>query len=193
MTPAIPTLVTARLQLRPLCLADAPAVQQAFSHWDIVQFLSSVIPWPYPEDGSLTFIREIALPAMARGTAWHWSIRPAEAPDRLIGVISLQDEPDNNRGFWLAAAWRGRGLATEASVAVTDFWFETLGRPVLRVPKAIANTPSRRISESSFMRVVASVERDYVSGRLPAELWEITREEWQARPRRRPPAPAGSG
>ena len=182
----IPTLETPRLLLRPLCLADAPAIQQEFPRWDIVQFLSAVIPWPYPDDGAVSFIRDIALPAMARGTAWHWSIRPAEAPDRLIGVISLLDEPDNNRGFWLASAWRGRGLATEAAIAVTDYWFETLERPVLRVPKAIANTPSRRISESSSMRVVASVERDYVSGRLPAELWEITREEWRARPRSNP-------
>jgi [ribosomal protein S5]-alanine N-acetyltransferase len=31
------------------------------------------------------------------------------------------------------------------------------------------------------MRVVATVERDHVSGRLLAEIWEITAEEWRAR------------
>jgi hypothetical protein len=31
------------------------------------------------------------------------------------------------------------------------------------------------------MRVIATVERDYVCGRLPAEIWEITAEEWRAR------------
>ncbi len=70
---------------------------------------------------------------------------------------------------------------TEAAEAVTDFWFEVLGRPVLRVPKAVANGPSRRISERSGMRVIARDERDYVAGRLPSELWEITREAWRAR------------
>ena len=70
---------------------------------------------------------------------------------------------------------------TEASDAVTDFWFNTLKFPVLRVPKAIANTASRRISQRQGMRVVDTVERDYVSGRLPAEIWEITAEEWNAR------------
>jgi ribosomal-protein-alanine N-acetyltransferase len=30
------------------------------------------------------------------------------------------------------------------------------------------------------MRVVALVERDYVCGRVPAEIWEITAEEWRA-------------
>ena len=54
---------------------------------------------------------------------------------------------------------------------------------MLRVPKAIANTASRRISEKQGMRVVAVVERDYVTGRLPAEIWEITAEEWNGRRR----------
>lgn len=31
------------------------------------------------------------------------------------------------------------------------------------------------------MRVVAVGERDYVGGRLPTEVWEITAEEWRAR------------
>lgn len=179
----IPTLKTRRLLLSPLSLADAAAIQERFPRWEIVQFLSSVIPWPYPDDGALTFIRDSALPAMARGTAWHWSIRPLATTDELVGVISLMDEPENNRGFWIASEWQGRGFATEAADAVTDFWFETLGRLVLRVPKAIANTPSRRISVTSGMRVVASGERDYVSGRFPAETWEISREEWRSRSR----------
>jgi hypothetical protein len=33
------------------------------------------------------------------------------------------------------------------------------------------------------MRVVAVEERDYVSGRLLTELWEITAEEWNAKAR----------
>jgi RimJ/RimL family protein N-acetyltransferase len=176
-------LETRRLLLRPLSLADASAVQERFPRWEIVQFLSSVVPWPYPDDGALSFIRDIALPAMARETAWHWSIRPKATPDELIGVISLLDGPEDNRGFWIAPEWHKCGFATEAADVVTDFWFETLGRLVLRVPKATANTASRRISVNSGMRVVASCERNYVSGRLPAEVWEITREEWRARSR----------
>ena len=44
---------------------------------------------------------------------------------------------------------------------------------------AVANVASRRISEKTGMRVIATVERDYVSGRLMAEIWEITAEEWR--------------
>jgi ribosomal-protein-alanine N-acetyltransferase len=177
---AIQTLETRRLSLRPLDLSDVDAVQEVFPRWEIVQFMSSRVPWPYPADGALTFVRDVALPTMEEGMAWHWSIRPNEAPDELIGIISLMDEPDNNRGFWLVPEWRGRGLTTEAASVVTDYWFETLGKPVLRVRKATANVPSRRISERGGMRIIASGERDYVSGRLPADLWEMTREEWRA-------------
>jgi hypothetical protein len=56
------------------------------------------------------------------------------------------------------------------SVSVTDFWFATLRCPVLRVTKAVANAASRRISEKQKMRLVGTEERDYVSGRLQAEM-----------------------
>jgi RimJ/RimL family protein N-acetyltransferase len=70
---------------------------------------------------------------------------------------------------------------SEACGVVTDYWFETLDFPLLRVPKAAANTASRRISERQSMRIVVTEERDYVSGRLLTEVWEITAEEWRAR------------
>lgn len=176
----IPILETRRLTLRPLDLSDIDAVQEVFPRFEIVQFMSRMIPWPYPADGALTFIRDIAIANVEAGIAWHWSIRPLEAPERLIGIISLMDEPDNNRGFWLVPEWWGRGLTTEAAKVVTDYWFETLGKSVLRVWKATANIPSRRISERSGMRIIASGNREYVSGLLPADLWETTREEWLA-------------
>jgi RimJ/RimL family protein N-acetyltransferase len=70
---------------------------------------------------------------------------------------------------------------TEAVVAVNDYWFDVLGFAVLRAPKAVANIASRRISEKTGMRIVATQEDDYVSGRLPGEIWEITAEEWRTK------------
>jgi len=68
---------------------------------------------------------------------------------------------------------------SEAVVAVNDYWFDVLGFSVLRVPKAIENTASRRISEKTGMRVVALEERAYVSGTFLSEIWELTAEEWR--------------
>jgi len=70
---------------------------------------------------------------------------------------------------------------SEACSPVTDYWFDVLKFPVLRIAKAIANEPSRRISLQQGMRIVTTDERDFVSGRLPAEFWEITAQEWHER------------
>ena len=178
-----PTLETLRLLLRPLELADAEQVQAIFPHWEVVRFLAGRVPWPYPHDGAHHYIRNLALPAVERGDEWHWMLRLKTKPEQLIGCISLMKGENDNRGFWLGVPWQRQGLMSEACEIVTDFWFETLGFPALRAPKAVGNIASRRISEKSGMRLVARKERDYVSGRFLAEIWEITANEWRARHR----------
>jgi [ribosomal protein S5]-alanine N-acetyltransferase len=179
-----PNLETGRLLLRPLTLEDAPRIQELFPHWEMVRYLANVVPWPYPADGARQFLEHVALPAVARGEQWHWSLRLRTDPGNLIGSISLRMGEKENRGFWLGLSWQGQGLISEACEPVTTFWFETLGFPVLRIPKATANLASRRISEKQGMRLVATEERDCVSGRLLTEIWELTAEEWAAQRQR---------
>ncbi len=170
---------TERLILRPLEVADAEQIQVVFPHWEIVRYLMNRVPWPYPPDGALCYCRDIAIPQMEREEAWHWTIRLTSEPAQIIGSISLVRGDKDNRGFWLIPKWRGKGLMSEACVWVNDFWFETLEFTVLRISKAVGNTTSRRISEKQGMRLVGHGEKDYVSGRLPSEIWEITAEEWR--------------
>jgi hypothetical protein len=84
MTMDIPTITTARLILRQLELADADAVRELIPRRKIVRFLASYVPWPFPPEGALTFIRDQALPAMRRGKVWHWSIRVGSATARFF-------------------------------------------------------------------------------------------------------------
>ena len=167
-----PILETQRLLLRPLTLQDAEPIQVLFPQWEIVRYLNAIVPWPFPEGGALAHIRDHAQPAMERGDEWHWTLRPK-------GRIHLARGEHNNRGFWILPQWQGQGLMTEAVIAVTDYWFDVLKFPVLRAPKAIANIGSRRISEKTGMRLVGVIEGDYVSGRLPGEIWEVAAEEWR--------------
>jgi [ribosomal protein S5]-alanine N-acetyltransferase len=175
----VPDGRTERLLLKPLELADAEQIQKIFPHWEIVRYLLNRVPWPYPPNGALHYCRDEALPQMRRGDAWHWTIRLSAEPRQVAGIITLRRGERENRGFWLGLPWHGRGIMSEACAWANDFWFETLGFPVLRVAKAVDNAASRRISERQGMRVVALEERDYVCGRLPAEVWEITAEEWR--------------
>jgi RimJ/RimL family protein N-acetyltransferase len=173
-----PELQTARLILRPLQMEAAEQVQQLFPQWEIVKYLNARVPWPFPSDGVISHYSSHSLPAIERGDEWHWTLRLKSSPDKIIGAISLM-QGDNNRGFWLIPEMQGQGLMTEAVIAVNDYWFDVLNFPVLRAPKAVANITSRRISQKTGMRIIATGESDYVSGRLPTETWEITAEEWR--------------
>ena len=187
-----PTLETARLLLRPLQLEDAEQVQLIFPQWQIVQYLNARVPWPYPPDGVRAFYRDFTLPAIERGDEWSWTLRLKTSPDQIIGNVHLLRGDENNRGFWLAPEFHNRGLMTEAVIATNDFWFDTLGFTRLRVPKAVANFASRRISEKTGMRLVA-IEPDhaFVCGNMPAEIWELTRDEWHALRAHLPSLPSG--
>ena len=172
----IPTLTTERLILRPLIAEDAVQIQQRYPRWEIVRYMVASVPWPYPENGAENYVNNVALPDMAKGIAWFWTIRRREAPDELMGLICLYDVEDNNRGFWLAPEFQGQGYMREASIAATDYWFNTLNKPVLRAPKAAANSRSRRISDSSGMRLIRTEKKAYVSGLLdnayPASVFQ---------------------
>jgi ribosomal-protein-alanine N-acetyltransferase len=174
-------LETKRLRLVPLTIGDADQIQAHFPQWDIVRFLLRGIPWPYPSDGAFTWCRDVALPQVERGEAWHWTMRLKAKPNQVLGLISLMTGEDDNRGFWIVPEWQSQGLASEAADAVTAYWFDVLKFPVLRAPKAVANVASRRISEKQGMRVIRTELREYVCGQLPAEIWEITADEWHAR------------
>src|ERR1700753_2829894 len=112
-------LSTDRLLLQPLQIADARQAQQLFPHWEIVQFLNTRIPWPFPADGVLSYYRDVAIPAMERSEEWHWTLRLKASPGQLIGAVYLLPKFGvasgyASRGFWLGLPWHGRGLMTEA-------------------------------------------------------------------------------
>jgi ribosomal-protein-alanine N-acetyltransferase len=177
----IPEGRTEHLLLKPLALADAPQIQAVFPHWEIVKYLAAVVPWPYPPDGADRYLREVALPEMESGSGYHWSIRLAAQPAQIIGCIALFPNNENeNRGFWLDPRHQRQGLMTEACAWANDYYFNVLGAQRLRAPKAAANLASRRVSEKQGMRLIHTGEKDYVSGRLPSEIWELTAEEWRA-------------
>lgn len=67
---------------------------------------------------------------------------------------------------------------SEAAIAVTDFWFDVLAEEIMRIPKAIENLGSVKISQRSNMRPIRTEIREYVGGKMMSQIWEITRGEW---------------
>ena len=179
-----PTIQTSRLVLRPLAPSDAPAIQRHFNNWNIIRRLASVVPWPYPDDGAETFIRQQLGKIAAGEEIYQWVLVLQSGDGEAIGNISFRprsDDPKGNRGFWLAEPYWNRGLMTEAISAVNDFAFGTLGIESFHVCNAASNTASRRVKQKTGAEFVGTVELLHHDGQSKAERWKVTRESWPAR------------
>ncbi len=184
-----PTLETARLWLKPITFADAPAIQRRFDQWEVVRFLDAAVPWPYPADGAMTHLTDY-LAEPARPGRFGWGLWLKHGPDELIGRIDLwavDSERDaagqwrDQRGFWLDPAFAGRGLMTEAADRVTDFAFRDLGWPRLILSNAAPNIGSGRIKQKQGARLIARETKAFVSGDFEREVWLLEAEDWLGR------------
>jgi RimJ/RimL family protein N-acetyltransferase len=148
--PPIPVLETERLILRPPCERDVPAIQRRFAQWEVVRYLTSDVPWPYPDDGAAVHFKRMSAD-IAGGQKSHWAITLRGGDDELIGLITLWADDGvscDQRGFWLDPEFWGRGLMTEAANQVTDYALLELGWPQLWLNNAEVNPASHRVRRS---------------------------------------------
>ncbi|HEY5070567.1 MAG TPA: GNAT family N-acetyltransferase [Caulobacteraceae bacterium] len=187
--PPTPLFETARLWLCPCSPADVPAVQRRFPRWEVVEFLSAVVPWPYPADGAHQNMVE-TLNQLAAGSKSHWSLFLKEGgPGEMVGRISLWPDDGQSRdmrGFWLDPDFRGRGLMTEAADRVTDYALEELGWPRLWLSNAQPNLGSARVKQRQGAKLIATEPGKFVSGEFPRQVWLLTAEAWAGRAGRPP-------
>ena len=179
-----PVLETRRLILRPLSLTDAPAIQRHFNNWKIIQNLAVVVPWPYPDDGAETFIRQHLEKIAAGQEIYQWVLALRSGDGEAIGNIRFcprTEAAKGNRGFWLAEPYWNQGLMTEAIEAVNDFVFKTLGLESFSVCNAVSNAASRRVKQKTGAEFVGHIELAHHNGQSKAEKWKVTREGWLGR------------
>jgi RimJ/RimL family protein N-acetyltransferase len=134
---------TERLLLRPGFPEDAPALAKAIGDERVVRNLA-VVPWPYSLRDAEAFLaapRDPVLPSLLIVE------RTAEAP-RLVGACGLGRRASGavEIGYWIARSDWGRGIATEACVAVIDI-ARTLGIPALEASHFLDNPASGRVLE----------------------------------------------
>ena len=102
-----------RLVLRPLRLADAPAIVTGLNDFEVTRYLTRV-PYPYTEADAQHWLATLKPPVP--GVA-HFAIElPGEG---MIGVVSIENE----LGYWLDRHFHSRGLMTEACDALLDWHF----------------------------------------------------------------------
>jgi RimJ/RimL family protein N-acetyltransferase len=116
-----PVLRTPRLLLRPLTVADAPAVFAYASEPGFFQFIDDVpaeVRAAYQPRHAEEHLRDLL--ALAERGYPNWGIVP-EGTDRPVGAVRFRPAVEDGTpelGYALAAAWRGQRLATEAAGAV---------------------------------------------------------------------------
>jgi [ribosomal protein S5]-alanine N-acetyltransferase len=175
-----PKLSTERLVLRPPAHADIPTWQRYFDDWQVIQQLSTDVPWPYPEDGVAEHWDLRVRPGLQAGTSWHWAITERQRPSVLIGSIDLTpgDTKHGHRGFWLGRPFWGRGYMTEAITAVQDWIFTQTEMPEILVMNARSNSSSRRIKEKTGAEFLRTETAPHNSGDTETEVWVVRREAW---------------
>lgn len=159
--PAIPTLETERLRLRPFVRADAATVQLLAGAAEVAATTLN-IPHPYPPGTAERWIATHPVIA-AGGNGLNWAIE-RRADGALLGSISLGIVPAHRRaelGYWLGLPHWNQGYTSEAARRVVAFGFDTLGLHRLQATCFTRNRPSARVMEKAGL-VYEGVLRGYV-------------------------------
>lgn len=120
-----PTLVTDRLYLRQLTLADAEDIFTYFSRDEVTKYydLESFTEVEQAEK----FIRSM-LTRYEKQEGFRWGITLKDAPERIVGTIGFHNwQKEHSRieiGYELAPEYWRQGLMTEAMEVVVDYGFQ---------------------------------------------------------------------
>jgi ribosomal-protein-alanine N-acetyltransferase len=174
---------TQRLRMRPFVEDDVEALWPSVSDPEFPKMMT----WPVhvDRDDTRAYIREMAEDIKQnRGVAWA-----IEHEGRAIGSIGLDaltwqvgavrcDRAE--LGFWVARAWWGKGIVTEAAHAVVKFAFDTIGLHKVTVGCFVDNLASKRVIEKVGFRFVGRSEDDvWRDGAWHGHLrYELTAPEW---------------
>ena len=174
----MPDLHTPRLLLRQLCLEDFEAYAEICADPEVMRYIGDGTP----------LARDMAWRNMATMLG-HWRLRGYgvwAAVDRAtgslvgrIGCWNPEGWPGFEIGWMLRRACWGQGYATEGAREAMRFAFEELNQPHVISLIHPDNAASIRVAQRLGERLSGSAE---IFGK-PADIYRLTREEWQAQVR----------
>lgn len=167
------------LQLRPI--ARDP---------EVVRYISDGQPWS--DERIQDFVQRQVAGFAARALCF-WRLLPKEAlgvkdAEQMIGFCGLQPLPETSEieiGWWLARAWWGKGLATEAA---REAMRDAFDRGRLERIVAIA-LPENRASTHVMEKLGMHFERETTNRGFRVVLYAINRAEHMAARQRARTAP----
>ena len=178
-----PVLETARLVLRPYRLADAADLQRLAGDRRIAA-TTATIPHPYPDGEAEAFIG--AHEARWRDGTHLTCAVTARGVDTLVGAVGLVFAAEHARaelGYWIAVPAWGRGYATEASEALCEYGFTTLGLHRIEARHVAGNPASGAVMRKLGMQQEGVLRRHKVKWNTLHDLvvCGVLAEEWARR------------
>ena len=143
----LPTLTDGRVTLRPWRSSDAIDLHREVQDREIAHWMA--IDVPYPLEVAEEFIAGTGSAWEAREAA-HFVI--ADRGDRLIGYLGVLSVADRMRvvefGYWVAAAARGKGVATAALRLAVDWAQDVLAPQRFELGMFDGNAASAAVAEA---------------------------------------------
>jgi RimJ/RimL family protein N-acetyltransferase len=176
-------LLAGSLRLRPLTLADAPALLRYRSLPEVGRFQGFE---PASLADAEAFIGALAAEPDLPGT-WFQLALERRADGELLGDCGLRfpngDRAQVELGITVAPAHQGRGHASAAVQALLGFAFGPLGKHRVQASVDPGNGPSIRLLErAGFRREGHLVEAVWLKGRWVDDLvYALLAREWRAR------------
>jgi RimJ/RimL family protein N-acetyltransferase len=174
----IPTLQTARLKLRPYHESDIAELMPLIGTKEVAA-TTGRIPYPYTEKDASQFIADCQT-----GTEVRLAIC-LRIDGRMIGGVGLRRFEQNQNaelGYWLGAAYWGKGYATEAAREMVRHGFENLRLHRIFATCFIHNPASGRVLVKLRMRY-EGCQRQHIrkwDQFVDLELYGILRQEWES-------------
>ncbi len=155
--------------MRPYVAEDAAALARHANNRAVWITLRDRFPHPYTMEDAVSFLRI----ATTQQPTCDFAIATA---DDVIGGIGLQRQSDVHRltaeiGYWLGEPYWGRGIASRAVRAVTDWAFATTSLERLYACVFATNPASARVLSNAGYQFEGRMRRAVIKdGRLLDQL-----------------------
>jgi RimJ/RimL family protein N-acetyltransferase len=154
-------IYTKRFALRPITEDDAPVFARLCNDETIARNTAR-IPHPYTIENAVAFTR-YAVSAVAEKHEYHFAVCE---DDEIIGRCGvMRDNDDWEIGYWVAAAARGNGVATEIAGATTQFAIEALQAKIVTAGYFFDNPASAKVLEKLGFRATGESREIFSLGR----------------------------
>ena len=153
-------LAGAQCAVRRFIIADEPSVASVANDRRIWLQLRDLFPYPYRLADAEDYIGRVASADPPLSLA-------IVVDGRAVGGVGLQPMTDVNRrtaeiGYWVGAAYWGRGIATEAVTLVTAWAFSTHGFLRIFAQPFAGNQASRRVLEKAGYELEGTLRRSAI-------------------------------